>query len=162
MGWTKEQFDEFCAKAGVKPEEALKLGQIDMDRGAKISAGKKKKAALSRSRKKSYETRVERGISISQPKPDSTYTLVAKARRDSASDEGADTRTRVCIKGYRVRCIDPDNYTGGLKALIDCLQLCGLIPDDSYAAIHLETSQTHVTTPGQERTVVTIEYPESP
>jgi hypothetical protein len=158
MGWTPEQFKEFCAKAGVKPEEALKLGELDLDRSKRLNSKEtQRRAKIS----KSYENRVRAGIQKPKSKPDSPNALVEATWRNSASNEGSHTRIRVSIEGQRVSCLDPDNYTGGLKALIDCLQQCGLIPSDSFEAIRLETSQTHVTSPGQERTIVEIEYPDN-
>lgn len=154
MGWTEEQFRDLCKKAGVKPEQVLSEGKLDLDHAVRP------RVKRSHTRKKSYENSIRAGIQKPLAKPNSANALVEKTWGNSASNEGVDTRTRVSIEGQRVQCIDPDNYTGGLKALIDCLQHSGLIPQDSWEAIHLETKQTRVKTAGssQEKTIVTIEY----
>jgi hypothetical protein len=166
MGWSEKQFADLCEKAGVKPEDAFKTGRLDLSPEHKASIHKglseaaKKKHANEKRVKKGYETRIRRGVCITQPKPNSPLTLVEAARREVESDEGPDTRIRVCIEGSRRRCMDADNFTGGLKSFVDALQLSGLIPSDSWTDIKLEPTQKKVSSWQQERTRVTIEYPD--
>ena len=83
MGWTPEQFKEFCAKARVKPEEALKLGNIDRT-AVRIAAGLKKRQ-LAAEGKESCETCVERGISI--PSLNQTLRMHWSRRRGESCEQ---------------------------------------------------------------------------
>jgi hypothetical protein len=167
MGWTEKQFADLCEKAGVRPEDAMKAGKLDLTpkHKAAISESQTKKANKKHSTKKrimkGYETRIKLGIPITEPKPNTPLALVAKTWRETKGDEGADRRIRVTIEGQRYQPIDPDNYTGGIKTLLDCIQLCGLIPEDSWEAIRLESKQSKVSSRHQEKTKITIEYPEN-
>lgn len=66
-------------------------------------------------------------------------------------------RTLVRITGYRVRPIDPDNFSGGTKNVIDGLRKAGLIPDDDWWRITLQTEQVKVATIKEQKTVIEIE-----
>lgn len=61
------------------------------------------------------------------------------------------------ITGFRKRILDPDNFSGGCKYVIDGLRYAGLIPDDTPEAIILETGQVKVKEAGDERTEIVIE-----
>lgn len=50
-------------------------------------------------------------------------------------------RRKVTITSYRRSLLDHDNYTGGLKQLIDVLRKLGFIQDDSPAWLELEPIQ---------------------
>lgn len=60
-------------------------------------------------------------------------------------------RARVTIERYGRR-LDPDNFIGGLKAVIDCLRNEGLITEDTEEALELVPKQLR----GAPRTVITI------
>jgi hypothetical protein len=166
MGWTEKQFADLCEKTGVKPEDALKAGKLDLSpehkasNSAAQSKNAKRKHSEARRIRKGYDTRLALGIPITKPKHNSPLSLVEAARRKTESNEGVDTRIRVKVTCYRTRCLDDDNSIGGLKSLIDCLQLSGLIPSDGYDTIRLEPVQSKVAHKGQEKTRITIEYPE--
>lgn len=66
-------------------------------------------------------------------------------------------RIRVRFTGYRTRCLDPDNFAGSCKDLLDGLRHAGLIPSDSYWSIVFETAQEQVETHKEERTLIEIE-----
>lgn len=68
-------------------------------------------------------------------------------------------RPRVRFVGWRVRPIDPDNFAGSVKDLLDGLVMAGLIDGDENWRITLETSQERVGTFKEERTEITIEWP---
>lgn len=53
-------------------------------------------------------------------------------------------RTRIRFTGYRVRPLDPDNFAGSIKDLLDGLRHAGLIPGDEPWRIILETEQVRV------------------
>lgn len=63
-------------------------------------------------------------------------------------------QSRVTIERHGARMLDPDNFTGGLKVLIDGLKNTGLILDDSPKHIELSASQ-HIGKP--HRTLIRIE-----
>ncbi len=68
-------------------------------------------------------------------------------------------RIIVRFVGYRTRPLDPDNFAGGTKDLLDGLRHAGLIVGDEPWRIIFETEQIKVQTRAEERTEITIEYP---
>lgn len=68
-------------------------------------------------------------------------------------------RTVVKFIGYRVRPLDPDNFSGGVKDLLDGLRHAGLLRGDEPWRIKLETEQVKVSTFKEEKTVIEITYP---
>jgi hypothetical protein len=167
MAWTEKEFADLCEKAGVKPEDALKAGKLDLSPEHKASnslaqsKNVKKRHATTKRIKKGYDTRLALGIPITEPKPNSPLALEQAARRAPPRDEKPDSRIVVRITSYRRRFLDFDNLVGGLKSCVDCLQLSGLIPDDGYDAIKLEPTQERVIGKNQEKTRIEIEYPEA-
>ena len=65
-------------------------------------------------------------------------------------------RPLVRFTGYRVRPLDPDNFAGSVKDLLDGLRYAGLIPGDEPWRIRLETLQERVRHFSQEKTVIEI------
>lgn len=68
-------------------------------------------------------------------------------------------RITVRFTGYRVRPLDPDNFAGGVKDLLDGLRYAGLIPGDEAWRIRLKTDQEQVDHFTEEKTVIEIIYP---
>jgi hypothetical protein len=68
-------------------------------------------------------------------------------------------RVVVRITGYRVRPLDPDNFAGGCKGLLDGLRHAHLIRGDESWRIIFQTEQERVQTFGEERTEIEIIYP---
>lgn len=68
-------------------------------------------------------------------------------------------RTRVCFTGYRLRLLDPDNFAGSVKDLLDGLRHAGLLDDDTSDKIILQTEQVRVNHKSEEKTVIEILYP---
>lgn len=66
-------------------------------------------------------------------------------------------RIRVRFTGYRVRCLDPDNFAGSCKDLLDGLRHAGLIPGDEPWRIMFETAQEKVGSFKEERTQIEID-----
>lgn len=93
----------------------------------------------------------------------SHYTKVRKAWREEVWAASVNAkcgrpqypRSSLTIERYGKRMLDPDNFSGGLKAVIDALKLAGLILDDSTQHITLTATQ-HVGPPPY-RTVIRIE-----
>lgn len=66
-------------------------------------------------------------------------------------------RTHVCFVGHRVRPLDPDNFAGGCKDLLDGLRHARLIPGDEPWRITFKTEQVRVSHLREEGTQVIIE-----
>lgn len=73
--------------------------------------------------------------------------------------EKSTSRITVRFTGYRVRPLDPDNFAGGVKDLLDGLRYAGLIPGDEAWRIRLKTDQEQVDHFTEEKTVIEIIYP---
>ncbi len=69
-------------------------------------------------------------------------------------------RITVRFTGYRCRPLDPDNFAGSVKELLDGLRHAHLLPNDTIWDIALETGQVRVGVRGKERTEIEIIYPE--
>jgi hypothetical protein len=69
--------------------------------------------------------------------------------------------TRIRFTGYRVRPLDPDNFAGSVKDLLDGLRHAGVIEGDEWWRITLETTQKQVEHYNQERTLIEITYSSS-
>ncbi len=91
----------------------------------------------------------------------------AKPERDKAAALGAAIQgeakgiQRVVVRftGYRVRPLDPDNFAGSIKDLLDGLRHSGILHGDEPWRIKLETEQEKVKSYDQERTEIEIVYP---
>lgn len=95
------------------------------------------------------------GIPYPEPQRDKAPALDGAAR---GGQEGQD-RARVRFTGFRVRPLDPDNFAGSCKGLIDGLRYAGLIRGDEPWNIILETEQVRVSEFCQEKTVIELELP---
>lgn len=65
-------------------------------------------------------------------------------------------RISVCITGRRVRLLDPDNFAGSVKYLVDQMRALDLIPNDDPETIILETRQIKVVSFSEEGTEVQV------
>lgn len=92
----------------------------------------------------------------SKPECDQAPTLGRSTQRKTHSVQ----RFIVRFTGYRVRPLDPDNFAGSVKDLLDGLRHAGLIPEDNPWTIKLETEQVKVSSFVNERTEVEIISPE--
>ncbi len=105
------------------------------------------------SEKLARETNPDR--SLPDPKPQRHQAAaLGKAIR---GEEAGTPRATVRFTGYRVRPLDPDNFAGSVKDLLDGLRHAALIPGDEPWRIRLETEQVRVRTFAQEKTVIEIE-----
>lgn len=73
----------------------------------------------------------------------------------SGEEEGL-RRTIVRFTGFRVRPLDPDNFAGSVKDLLDGLRHANLISGDEPWKIRLETEQIKVGSYAEERTEIVI------
>jgi hypothetical protein len=125
----------------------LSLAQPDDKRGPRASSAQR--SGIS----DNHETHNQRQISDSEPQRHQTPALDSPNARKEKSVQ----RVTVRFIGYRVRPVDPDNFAGGTKDLLDGLRHAGLIPGDEPWRIIFETSQEKVAHYSQERTLIEIE-----
>lgn len=91
-------------------------------------------------------------IPDTQPEQDQAPALGTPVQGEATGIQ----RTIVRFTGYRVRPLDPDNFAGGVKDLLDGLRHAGLIPGDEAWRIKLETEQVKVAHYEEEKTVIEI------
>ena len=101
-----------------------------------------------------HETDPRGEVPNPKPKRDKAAALERAAAREAQSLH----RTRIRFIGYRVRPLDPDNFAGSVKDLLDGLRHAQLIPGDEPWRIALVTEQVCVRSYRQERTVIEIEW----
>ncbi len=104
-------------------------------------------------KKDKYEANHHRKIQDSEPQHHKTPAL----ERADEGEKVGNERTRVCFTGFRVKPLDPDNFAGSVKDLLDGLRHAGLILGDEPWRITLETRQEKVKSYAEERTVIEIE-----
>jgi hypothetical protein len=100
-----------------------------------------------------YETDNPRKISNSESQRDEAPALDGADAREAPSLR----RTRIRFTGYRVRPLDPDNFAGSVKDLLDGLRHAKIISGDEWWRITLETTQKKVRSFAEEKTVIEIE-----
>jgi hypothetical protein len=74
-------------------------------------------------------------------------------------EEAGIPRIVVRFTGFRVRPLDPDNFAGSVKDLLDGLRHAGLLLGDEPWRIRLETEQVRVGTYAEEKTVIDLIFP---
>ena len=104
---------------------------------------------------KANETHNRSEIPNSEPECHQTPALDSA----NAGKEKGFPRIIVRFIGYRVRPLDPDNFAGGCKDLLDALRHSKLIPGDEPWRIIFETAQEKVKTYAEECTKIEIEIP---
>ncbi len=92
---------------------------------------------------------------VPNPKPQ-PHKASALERANARKTQGF-RRARIRFTGYRVRPLDPDNFAGSCKDLLDGLRHAGLIPGDEPWRIIFETAQEQVKTFKEERTVIELD-----
>jgi hypothetical protein len=110
--------------------------------------------------------RLREAISNHENKPDCKLSNT-KPKRDKKAALGGSMegkaggvpRTTVRFVGYRVRPLDPDNFAGSVKDLLDGLRHARLIPGDESWRIRLETEQVKVNHFKEEKTTIEITTP---
>lgn len=101
------------------------------------------------------ENRTHRKIPDAVPQRDQAPAL----DRPVQGKEKGVQRIVVSFTGFRVKPLDPDNFAGSIKDLLDGLRHSGLLPGDEPWRIHLETEQQKVGHFKDEKTVIEITYP---
>lgn len=96
------------------------------------------------------EYQVRRATSGAVPQQIVCHEPVAATPRKEVNTD----RFRVCVTGFRVRLLDPDNVCP--KYFIDCLRYAGLIPNDRASDITLEVRQEKVKLKSDERTEIEL------
>ena len=102
--------------------------------------------------KETHENMPDRKIPDPKPEsnPKATLGSLAKGKAQGAA------RPIICFVGYRVQPLDPDNFAGSIKDLLDGLRYAGLILGDEPWRITLQTEQVKVDHFKDECTVIQI------
>ena len=100
-----------------------------------------------------YGHKTSREVPNPQPQHHEAPTLGVTAKGEK---EGV-RRVTVRFTGYRVRPLDPDNFAGSVKDLLDGLRHAGLLRGDEPWRIKLETEQVKVGSFADEETVIEVE-----
>ncbi len=100
-----------------------------------------------------YEINDQREVSNTVPQQDQTPAL------DSADAGETKSSSRVAVRftGYRVRPLDPDNFAGSCKDLLDGLVHAGILHGDEWWRIEFTTRQKKVRSYAEEKTLIEIE-----
>jgi hypothetical protein len=103
-------------------------------------------------RKANYEDQTDPKTQGSKPKRHKTPAL------DSTNAGKTESSGRIIVRfiGHRVRPLDPDNFAGGCKDLLDGLRHAGIISGDEPWKIKLETEQVKVSHRSDEKTVIEV------
>lgn len=99
------------------------------------------------------ETPNLRQIPNSDPKPNKRRALGTSLQGKTQSVP----RIIIRFTGYRVRPLDPDNFAGSVKDLLDALRYAHLVDGDEPWRIKLETEQEKVKSYAEERIMIEIE-----
>ena len=102
---------------------------------------------------KKNENQNNRKISNAKPEQNQAAALGGAIQREAKGVQ----RTIVRFVGHRVRPLDPDNFAGSVKDLLDGLRHANLISGDDPWRIKLETEQVKVNHYDEERTEIEIE-----
>ena len=102
---------------------------------------------------KKNENQNNRKISNAKPEQNQAAALGGAIQREAKGVQ----RTIVRFVGHRVRPLDPDNFAGSVKDLLDGLRHANLISGDDPWRIKLETEQVQVNHYDEERTEIEIE-----
>ncbi|HET6886603.1 MAG TPA: hypothetical protein VFH87_01645 [Candidatus Udaeobacter sp.] len=140
MGWTKEQWTDFCGRMGIDPRQVLKRGQADLAaEAAKRQKERNQRAKETRARQTA--ARKAKGplaidVPYSEREQDKNVALEAPAFRTQSelAAPRSGPRVKITIRGIRVRLLDPDNFVAGCKGLVDGLVASGIAPGDSAKA----------------------------
>lgn len=114
----------------------------------KFPNASRKTVALNCSNETDYRTR----LSNTKPERHQAPALGATIPRKTKSLQ----RTRVRIVGYRVRPLDPDNFAGSVKDVLDGLRHAALLEGDEPWRITLETEQVKVRKRAEQKTVIEL------
>jgi hypothetical protein len=104
-------------------------------------------------RQMAHENNTHRKVSNPIPERDQAPALDGPVPGKAQSHE----RARVRFTGYRVQPLDPDNFAGSVKDLLDGLRHAHILAGDEPWRIILETEQVRVPHFNQEKTVIEIE-----
>lgn len=127
---------------GIKPEEINRA----------IAAGNKVLAQLRKVCPKPNEYQADPELQSAKPQCDQAPALGATVQGKAQGDN----RVVVRFIGYRVRLLDPDNFAGGCKDILDGLRHAGLIPGDEPDKIIFVTEQCKVAHRNEERTEIEL------
>jgi len=150
--WTADQLAEFCRRTGQEnPLEKPASAVSTLDGNQKTHSGEPERE--NGHPKSKHETKNHRQLPNPEPKRHQTAAL------GGANEGEEESLSRIIVRftGCRVRPLDPDNFAGSVKDLLDGLRHAGLIPGDEPWRIKLETEQVKVRQFAEEKTIIEIE-----
>lgn len=167
MGWTKEQWEDFCSRLGIDSKKVLKSGQAYLVE-RRIAGEEKAKATRERKeRARKAQGPLAAGVPYAERKHDPQVALEETVFRTKPQLEDAGRRPRVSItiRSIRTRLLDPDNFIAGCKGLVDGCCAAGIAPGDSHeeieaGAVAFFYEQVLVKSYGKEATEIEIEWAE--
>src|SRR5262245_41770273 len=164
-GWSKEQWEEFCQRAGIDPKAALKSGEAHLaERRRKGQETANQGNARAKAKRKAKGP-IAAGVPYTEREQDPGDALGPASHRTQPllANPGRKPRVSITIRGYRLRLLDPDNFVGGSKQALDGLIRAGIAADDSPKAIAAGELAVHyeqvlVKSFGKECTEIEIEW----
>ena len=136
MGWTEEQWRDFCGRMGINPGQVLTSGEVWLDERRQKATQKIKENRERKRAARKAKGPLAAGVPYSVREPDKDVALEAPAfgTQSQLAAPGGGARVQITIRGIRVRLLDPDNFIAGCKAIVDGLVRSGIAPDDSAEA----------------------------
>ena len=128
--------------------------RFTLDQISKLGRKAQEEAAeqIGYGRKDTNDHTPDREVPDPKPKPHAPATLGRLAKGKAQGD----ARPLVRFVGFRVQPLDPDNFAGSVKDLIDGLRYAGLILGDEPWRIRLQTEQVRVAHFSEERTEIEL------
>jgi hypothetical protein len=161
MPWTEEQVkdhNERVAKAEALARRHARDLDIKPHLGCTLkewNESQERRAEAEAAALRFAQAASRRSVSDPQLELDKAKALVRPIPRETSRLD----KTVVRFVGRRTRLLDPDNFAGSVKDLLDGLQEAGLIHGDSLADITLITEQEKVAHVRDEETIIEITYP---
>ena len=137
MGWSREEWEEFCRPRGISPAEILKSREVWLDERRVERTQKAKETRERKERARKAKGPTAAGIPYTEREQDKDVALEAPVSRTQPELETArgGPRVKITIRGIRRRLLDPDNFVAGCKGLVDGLVASGIAHGDSAKAI---------------------------
>ncbi len=154
----RQPSEKLAAEVLPKPGTPIAAPQSPLAGVLSSCVGQYAKKEPEREIRQIYET--DPYCPLSNPKPQRHQAAALGSSGEGEKEVLA--RITVRFTGYRVRPLDPDNFAGSVKDLLDGLRHANLIDGDEPWKIRLETEQVKVSSFKEERTEITVEYPTTP
>src|SRR5215510_11772816 len=139
MGWSREEWEDFCRRAGIDPARAMRTGIAEMrEKSEEKRISKSKESNARRRRETKAHGPIASGIPYALRERDPAVALAtpASGTQPQLEDPGRRAAVSVTICGKRLRPLDPDNFIAGCKQLVDGLVQSGILCGDSQKEVN--------------------------